>query len=180
MPRRRQNIGRRTRQSNRTANARRNETEEQRTQRNETNRRSTARNRENASDEARAARNEAEQRRIRQNRANMTDANRMQQNIDDRQRMQANAITDSATLYRAAFHYNNELNYSAHKSEVIGAMSKVCPHCKALKFVNEPQGLCCSNGKVVLPILNTPPEPLYTLVSGTTPQSKHFLKIIEI
>jgi hypothetical protein len=35
--------------------------------------------------------------------------------------------------------------------------------------------MCCANGKVKLPELNLPREPLKSLVSGVTSQSKHFL-----
>lgn len=176
MPRRRQNIGRRTRRANQAANARSNENEEQRTQRQEADRTSHARSRQNEDAEASAARHAADQMRMRQNRANLADASHIEQNLNDRLRMQASR--DSASLYRAAFQYNHQIDYCSHKSAVIGTMSKVCPHCKALKFKNEPQGLCCSIGKVKLPILNAPPEPLHTLVSRITPQSRHFLNNI--
>jgi len=57
---------------------------------------------------------------------------------------------------------------------VIEIMNKVCTQCsKALKFKDElPAGLCCC--KVKLPVLNAPPEPLFTLVSGTVAQSEFF------
>lgn len=38
--------------------------------------------------------------------------------------------------------------------------------------------MCCSSGKVKLPALEPPPEPLESLMSGTTPRSKHFLENI--
>lgn len=37
-------------------------------------------------------------------------------------------------------------------------MNKILRHCKALKFKDEPPGMCCSNGK--------------SLISGKTLQSK--------
>lgn len=58
-------------------------------------------------------------------------------------------------------------------------MNKICQYCKALKFNTETPGLCCANGKVKLPALNPPPEPLLSLVSGTAPRSKHFLTNIQ-
>lgn len=61
---------------------------------------------------------------------------------------------------------------------VVRTMNKVCTHCKALKFKSEGPGMCCFNGKVKLPILNEPPEPLFSLVAGTTTRSKHFLNNI--
>ncbi|GIY77822.1 hypothetical protein CDAR_370201 [Caerostris darwini] len=57
-------------------------------------------------------------------------------------------------------------------------MDKECPHCHALKFKNEPAGLCCASGKVQLPEIETPPEPLYGLLIGTDPDSSLFLKSI--
>ncbi|CAD7001389.1 unnamed protein product [Ceratitis capitata] len=51
-------------------------------------------------------------------------------------------------------------------------MDKECPHCHALKFKNEPAG------KVQLPEIETPPEPLNGLLIGTDPDSNVFLKSI--
>lgn len=38
--------------------------------------------------------------------------------------------------------------------------------------------MCCSNGKIVLPDIVNPPEPLNTYMNGNTIDSKHFLKNI--
>ncbi|XP_044575237.1 uncharacterized protein LOC123259041 [Cotesia glomerata] len=57
-------------------------------------------------------------------------------------------------------------------------MDKECPHCHALKFKNEPAGMCCASGKVQLPEIETPPEPLNGLLIGTDPDSNVFLKSI--
>ncbi|GIX91042.1 ATP-dependent DNA helicase [Caerostris extrusa] len=47
-------------------------------------------------------------------------------------------------------------------------MDKECPHCHALKFKNDPAGLCCASGKVQLLEIETPLiEPLHSLVIGT-------------
>ncbi|CAG5115735.1 unnamed protein product, partial [Candidula unifasciata] len=54
-------------------------------------------------------------------------------------------------------------------------MDHVCVHCSAFKFKNETPGMCCAGGKVKLPVLHSPPEPLSSLVAGDTSQSKHFL-----
>ncbi|XP_050064304.1 uncharacterized protein LOC126555410 [Aphis gossypii] len=54
-----------------------------------------------------------------------------------------------------------------------------CSHCKALKYKNEANGLCCANGKVKLIPLDPPPEPLYSLVSGIGTDSIHFLTNIQ-
>ncbi|KAF0755658.1 ATP-dependent DNA helicase [Aphis craccivora] len=47
-------------------------------------------------------------------------------------------------------------------------MDKECPHCHALKFKNEPAGMCCASGKVQLPEIKTPPEPGNYLYGKTT------------
>ncbi|XP_039954205.1 uncharacterized protein LOC120770689 [Bactrocera tryoni] len=54
-------------------------------------------------------------------------------------------------------------------------MEVVCNHCGALKFAGETPGLCCLSGKVKLPPLPLPTEPLRSLLTGETPESRHFL-----
>jgi hypothetical protein len=54
-------------------------------------------------------------------------------------------------------------------------MTVVCPYCDALKWRGEAPGMCCSSGKVSLPELRPPPEPLESLMLGVTSESKHFL-----
>ncbi|XP_050326830.1 uncharacterized protein LOC126757177 isoform X1 [Bactrocera neohumeralis] len=58
-------------------------------------------------------------------------------------------------------------------------MTFICQYCNALKFPLEPSGLCCANGKIKLPQLTTPPEPLNSLLLGHEPLSKHFLPNIQ-
>ncbi|XP_058449412.1 uncharacterized protein LOC131429355 [Malaya genurostris] len=83
------------------------------------------------------------------------------------------------SLYRAALHYDPANDYSTDSSVAIGPMNVVCIHCKALKFKNETSGLCCASGKVKLIKLNSPPEPLRSLVAGSQSSSKHFLENIQ-
>lgn len=78
-------------------------------------------------------------------------------------------------LNLGAFRYNAAYDYSLHTNVVIGKMDKLCDHCNALKFSNETRGMCCAGGKVKLPQLNPPHEPLSTLISGDIAESKHFL-----
>lgn len=118
---------------------------------------------------------------VRNSRANENVHQRTQRNEAVRQRNEhVRAIQLGRNLNRAAFNYNPDMPYSLHKSVVIGIMSKICRYCKAYKFKTEAPGLCCANGKVKLPALNRPPEPLCALVSGVTPLSKHFLTNIQI
>lgn len=65
-----------------------------------------------------------------------------------------------------AFDYDSTKNYSDQPQVSIGEMKFVCGFCKALKFKNEPPKICCSNGKVFLPPLNDPPQPLLSYLSG--------------
>ncbi|UJR12978.1 hypothetical protein I4U23_000004 [Adineta vaga] len=74
-----------------------------------------------------------------------------------------------------AFQYDPGNNYDSHPQLYIRRMSDVCPYCNAHKWPAETRGMCCSGGKVKLPELHPPPEPLESLMSGTTPESKHFL-----
>ncbi|XP_054720603.1 uncharacterized protein LOC129230227 [Uloborus diversus] len=54
-------------------------------------------------------------------------------------------------------------------------MDNKCPVCHAKKFKRESPGLCCSGGKVQLPPLPPPPEPLYSLLMGHHPDHRHFI-----
>lgn len=111
---------------------------------------------------------------------------RMQRNLATQRRyVQSRAVRSNQTvsnrnLHRATFNYDARTNYSLHKSVLIGTMSIKCRHCQAFRFKNETEGLCCAGGKVTLPALNTPPEPLRSLVLGNTSESKHFLANIQI
>lgn len=78
-------------------------------------------------------------------------------------------------LNLCALHYDADINYSTHSSVAIGIMDVLCIYCRAFKFKNEAPGMCCARGKVNLPALHAPPEPLSTLVAGDTSISKHFL-----
>ena len=56
----------------------------------------------------------------------------------------------------------------------LGPLEANCPHCHALKFKEEDPSMCCMNGKVVLPPLQQPPEPLWSLLSNRDPSSRQF------
>ena len=75
-----------------------------------------------------------------------------------------------------AFKYDPTKSYDSHPQLCIGRMTDVCcSHCKGFKWRGEAAGMCCSNGKVKLPPLRLPPEPLQSLMLGETAESKHFL-----
>ena len=78
-------------------------------------------------------------------------------------------------LLRAAFCYARDQDYSADHALPVAFMSVECQHCHARKFQQEPLGMCCANGKVVLSPLPAAPEPLASLLAGTYSDSKDFL-----
>ncbi|UYV60631.1 hypothetical protein LAZ67_1001719 [Cordylochernes scorpioides] len=74
----------------------------------------------------------------------------------------------------SGLHYAH-IDYKADSSVYIGQMSRVCQFCSALRFKDEPFGLCCKQGRVSLPAIESPPEPIFSLLSGQHPLSKSFL-----
>ncbi|KAF0759557.1 ATP-dependent DNA helicase [Aphis craccivora] len=112
----------------------------------------------------RAERNEV--RRLEQRQSRRFTVKRRRTN--DQQRQQIHRAFISDPFPRLAFQYEPDIEYYAHSKVVIGAMDKECPHCHALKFKNEPAGICCASGKVQLPEIETPPEPGNYLYGKTT------------
>lgn len=162
MPRLRRvgNIGRRSRSAVSSSNFRNRETDEENEQRLEDVRqRSTS------------SRRQYQQIYTASQRQQMS-SRRRQQHMDDTHRPRDN-------LHNAAFEYDPNINYRQHKTVQIGSMNALCVHCNAKKFPNETPGMCCANGKVKLPALQSPPEPLNALISDRSPESTHFLKNIQ-
>lgn len=58
-------------------------------------------------------------------------------------------------------------------------MTVRCQYCDAAKFPGETAGMCCANGKVKLPAFESPPDPLHSLIFGTSRTSKHFMSHIQ-
>lgn len=81
-------------------------------------------------------------------------------------------------LQNVAFNYNHAVDYNLHSKINIGNMDVICSHCNARKFRNEAPGMCCCSGKVYLLSRRKPPEPLLSLTSGMTEESKLFLQNI--
>lgn len=170
MPRRkRPNIGRRSQSNVRRATSRANRTDDQRETDNDNSRTGMAdlRSRVNYS--------EADRQRMERVRAHRSQQQRARENEIDRFR-RCNAPVN---LERAAFSYDPEIDYSIDKSVTIGEMSIICQHCKALKYSGESAGLCCAGGKIKLPQLVPPSDPLHSLVFGKENESKHFLDNIQ-
>ncbi|KAL4088602.1 hypothetical protein QTP88_023691 [Uroleucon formosanum] len=130
-------------------------TEEQIQQQNNDARVSMAQLRQEQSEDTRAERNEVI--RLEQRQLHRFRVNRRRKNDQQRQQVHRAFISDS--FLRLAFQYEPNIEYYAHSKVVIDAMDKECPHCHALKFKNEPAGMCCASGKVQLPEIEIPPEP---------------------
>lgn len=150
--RRRNTVGRHTRDSHRMSIWRRNQSEEQRAQVN--------------------ARGRAV---YRERRAQFRAESADNQRPNYRQGRVPLRLRDQ--MEHVGFHYDPDCDYSLHGS--IGAMDIICTHCNAAKFRGETAGMCCSGGKVKLPALEPPPEPLHSLLTGESPTSKHFLQNIQ-
>lgn len=177
MPRlrgRSRNIGRRTQNAQSVHDLRRNRTVEEHAADNVNSRDQVARARANENSEQQNQRLRANTLRQREARQRVTTAYRER----NQRRMQDNRALTRASLNRLAFEYDPEIDYSSHVSITIGSMDKECQHCHAFKYKGESAGLCCASGKISLPPLNPPPEPLKTLLAGTTSQSKLFLRKI--
>lgn len=57
-------------------------------------------------------------------------------------------------------------------------MNNECYYCRALKYKNEPTGLCCANGKIKLPVLRNPVKPLLSYLISKSCDSKEFMNNI--
>ncbi|GBL98316.1 hypothetical protein AVEN_174103-1 [Araneus ventricosus] len=112
-------------------------------------------------------------------RANETTEQREARVEENRVRIvQTRGLLRQSNLKLVAFKYDPQYGYQVHPNVYIGKTDIVCVHCSAKKFKGESPGMCCSNGKVKLTPLRSPPDPLKTYMSGTSSGSKHFLKYI--
>lgn len=164
-PVRRRNIGRRSRNASEINGRRVNESDEERRQRVETSRIRMSQSRSIMTTEERI-----------QSSSTRTVGAYAQNNLERRQARRPNVTNRNECL---AFRYDPTVDYAVDVSVDFGTMSTVCKHCNALRFRHEQPGLCCASGKVKLPQLTPPPEPLASLLSGQEPRSKHFLQNIQ-
>jgi PIF1-like helicase/Helitron helicase-like domain at N-terminus len=174
-PKRTTSLGRSTSASRRMAASRAAETPEQTRTRlaNQSTRQAASRAAETP--EQGQARREEDRARHAASRAAETPKQRRTRSEDQRRRQAASRAARWTFMEREAFRYDPSNNYDNHPQVCIGQMSDVCPYCDALKWPGETRGMCCSGGKVKLPPLRPPPEPLESLMSGIAPESKHFL-----
>lgn len=155
MPRKRSKIGRRSRRAVKGRLRRSNRTDQQRLEENERVRIRTSHRRAELAEKRRAAQS----------------TQQCQEEVDQRRRrMQLKYLND-----RIAISYKLDIQNSC-KFKKIKKMDIICPHCAAVKFKREQ--MCCLSGKVKLPDLEQPKEPLKSMVDGATDDSKHFLKNI--
>lgn len=173
MPRRKTALGRNTRKSFSQMDIRLNENQDERSERNENNRQRTAQSREMELSNQRECclNNDRFRKRSRKNESEEISQLRVASVCT---RFIQNRQQEINTFQGIEFQYDRSINYSLHRLVVIGPMNKVCRYCNALKFKNEAPGMCCLN-EVKLPELQLPIEPLKSLVSGATDDSKHFL-----
>ncbi|GFQ98607.1 ATP-dependent DNA helicase [Trichonephila clavata] len=78
----------------------------------------------------------------------------------------------------SAFKYKPNVDYSMDEIVNLGPRLP-CSWCRALKWKDETQGMCCSGGKVQLRNLEPYPEPLHSLLTHQDPLSEHFLSTIQ-
>ncbi|UYV67936.1 hypothetical protein LAZ67_5002546 [Cordylochernes scorpioides] len=83
-----------------------------------------------------------------------------------------------SSMENAGFNYSVAVEYFKHPLISLGMMDTTCRFCGALRWKDESSGMCCSNGKVRLPLIDLPPEPLRSLLSGENSDSVHFLRNI--
>jgi len=79
-------------------------------------------------------------------------------------------------LEMKAFNYDCSDVFNNDHRISIGYMDTECKFCEALKFQDESDNMCCGKGKVKLPNLTTPEEPLSTYFSGSTIEFSKFSK----
>ncbi|GBP82283.1 hypothetical protein EVAR_86637_1 [Eumeta japonica] len=77
------------------------------------------------------------------------------------------------TKEKSGYLYLPRIDYSEFAS--IGGMEICCQFCHALKWRKEPNGICCSGGKVLIENFHELPDFIKALLNGEHPQSKHFL-----
>ena len=121
------------------------------------------------------ARREEDRARHAVSRAAESPEQRRSRNEGQRRRQAASRAAQWTFMEGEAFKYDLTKSYDSHPQLSIGRMTDVCAHCEAFKWSGEAAGMCCSNGKVKLPPLRPPPEPLKSLMLGVTSESKHFL-----
>ncbi|GBP61623.1 hypothetical protein EVAR_27510_1 [Eumeta japonica] len=134
----------------------------------------TLANRDRESSAERSQRLASQNSRTLANRDRESSAERSQRLTQQNARSTRNRTRRQHNLLNAAFAYDCTVDYSELNDIDIGRMDKICNLCKQ-KWAAETPGLCCSGGKVNIPIIPEPTSVLKELISGSHPSSKHFL-----
>ncbi|UYV64106.1 hypothetical protein LAZ67_2006589 [Cordylochernes scorpioides] len=71
-----------------------------------------------------------------------------------------------SSMKNAGCNYYVAVEYFKHPLISLGVMDTTCRFCGALRWKDESSGMCCSNGKVRLPLIDLPPKPIRSLLSG--------------
>ncbi|XP_020809823.1 trichohyalin-like [Drosophila serrata] len=105
---------------------------------------------------------------------------RLQDNRERQKTLRARSRNQaSAHSKRSAFRYDPQIDYAHQSSIQIGDMNKICPKCSAKKWVDETNGMCCASGKVSLPSIQEPPQPIKNLLKNNHSLSRHFITNIQ-
>jgi len=80
--------------------------------------------------------------------------------------------------YRSALNYDPNIDYAKQRVVTIGSMSKTCSKCFVKKWRDEPNGMCCAGGKVIILDIEEPPQLLNSLLKSNHTYSTHFLNNI--
>ncbi|XP_023232369.1 uncharacterized protein LOC111632222 [Centruroides sculpturatus] len=112
--------------------------------------------------------------------ARESSAERSQHLATERQQISTTRACNQIVAHRnrSAFNYDPNIDYAQQNTVKIGQMNKICPKCFVKKWSDEANGMCCARGKVVLPNIQEPPQPIKDLLSGSNPLSAHFLNNI--
>lgn len=95
--------------------------------------------------------------------------------VNDRNR---SVIHSWKVKFLSGITYDPQIDYASDPVTCIGTMTHKCTHCHALKWKDEAPGMCCSNGKVVLPPFEPLPELLSSLLLDHHPYHQHFMNNI--
>ncbi|XP_067939777.1 uncharacterized protein [Watersipora subatra] len=107
-----------------------------------------------------------------------TDEQCAQRQVCNQDRITARRFTSWQEKFNAAFSCDSSFHYESDSVCLIENMNKNCHHCQALKWKDEAPGMCCANGKVKIPVIAAPPEPLQSSMIGDSAYSRHFLSNI--
>lgn len=78
--------------------------------------------------------------------------NRLDYNINSRQQQRSKTWS---YFHNVAFNYDATIDYLAHCIMPIGRMDRIL---RKMKWQGETISMCCSNGKVHIPLIAEPPE----------------------